>query len=1797
MSNQSLDVFALREHVVREYSSFARSFTRIADQRLSDQVENTYADSRYWPPPLIQINPTYATDGTVAERVGSGDLHPKTGGIFRTGPSDTAGGGGSLSLYTHQAEALAFAHKRESFVVTTGTGSGKSLCFFIPIVDAILRERDHDATKRTRAIVIYPMNALANSQFEELEKYLDNLGPNVPRPVQFKRYTGQESHEERERIAANPPDILLTNFMMLELLMTRQDDLDRKVIGNCAGLRFLVLDELHTYRGRQGADVALLVRRVRERLAPDRLVCIGTSATMVSSGEGTAAQRKATVARVASTLFATRIDAGHVITETLRRRTNPGKTRAHVLPLLHDAVIRASRDGIPDDLSDADLVDHPLAIWVEVTLGIAHDEEQQWHRARPLTIREAADRLASDAGCDTEVAETALRNLLLQANRSEEERRPGPGASPRSFFAFKLHQFISGAGNAYATIEPPATRAITVDGQQFLPGGGNRRLYPVYFCRECGHEYHPVRLMGEPGRQAVMPRGIDDVTPASASRSGTDDADDAGQADTEGFITPVPHGDQGFAFRGEDDDYPDHWLEHDKHGTVRMLAKYREYRARKLTVSPDGRVGSGTEAWFLPGRFRICLRCKATHSGSVRDRNRLASLSGEGRSSATTVLVGSTLRWMHGAGSSIAEHTRKVLGFTDNRQDAALQAGHFNDFLFVSLLRAGFLRALRTAGPDGLRSAEIGLRVQHAIGFGDANDSQDVRREWLLEPTLVGASLQDASRTLRQVLAYRVWFDQRRGWRHTNPNLEQLSLLRVEYAGLEDLARDDAAFATADPILQATTPAHRREIYTVILDYLRKGMAVRSDVLEATELEQVRTRAFSNLRDPWGFADDERLSGSAFLMVATPGRRQSRFRDEELILSGGSRSALGRLLRGARDPRKPSLWPEPQAVRELKLGRFDEIIVALLDIAVRHGLVVSEASPVGDARAWRLQDSCVRFHPAEPLDADGAPPVTLMYFRDLYATLAGLLGTDDHPLFRFEAREHTAQVESERREIREKRFRFGDRERQELANDATLRDLGESSRFLPVLFCSPTMELGVDIAALNAVYLRNIPPTPANYAQRSGRAGRSGQAALALTYCAAQSPHDQYFFRDPKAMVHGQVRPPLLDLANRSLVESHLNAVWLAATGVALDPSIRNILDVGTPGQPVDQNIARPMSADQVRQEARERIIRVIALVRDELTPDAAPWFEDADTLADAIVSGASQLFDHAFDRWRGLLSAAEDQRRQAREVGDSYASPAAEKRMAGIRQRQAQDQIDLLTSDARSSTSDFYTYRYLATEGFLPGYNFPRLPLLAYIPNSAGNRRQTFLQRPRFLALAEFGPRSLVYHEGRAYRVVRAILSLGHAGQVTAETRLPTRAVKICTGCGAGHFADDSLCHACGLPLGDAQIINETYRIENVGTQVAERITANDEERRSQGFDLQTTFEWARRDGTVDVRRGVASDADGTVMGLSYSAGATITRLNKGLRRRASRTQFGFAIDPSSGFWMKTEDEDQPQTLTDPKVVHAQMIVPIVQDTKNALLVQPTAPGVWTQASLATLQHALLRGIEATFQLEEGEVHAEPVPTRDARSGFLLYEATEGGAGVLSRLVSMPDALQHVARAALQTMHFRTAEGEALPASSGDLHDLGAADCANACYRCLLSYFNQLDHELIDRHDHEALSVLLRLARGARTTGLDRSGASAGAGAGAEDPATSDDPVTRWWHTRTVARDLPPPDSRPLEIAGTTISLAWRAEYVVVVPAPTADVTQELGALGFLVIATTADESGWPDALDRLARAVGRTG
>jgi ATP-dependent helicase YprA (DUF1998 family) len=164
-----VDIFHLDRTLVDDYARFARSFTRIRATDIKAQVDEIYATRRFWPEPLISLNPHFERDAAVDELVAEGSLHPNTGRVFCID-------GQPIMLYRHQAQSVAKAAAGQSFVVTTGTGSGKSLCFFIPIIDAAIRAKVAGEAQRTRAIVIYPMNALANSQLEELRKFVDQSG-------------------------------------------------------------------------------------------------------------------------------------------------------------------------------------------------------------------------------------------------------------------------------------------------------------------------------------------------------------------------------------------------------------------------------------------------------------------------------------------------------------------------------------------------------------------------------------------------------------------------------------------------------------------------------------------------------------------------------------------------------------------------------------------------------------------------------------------------------------------------------------------------------------------------------------------------------------------------------------------------------------------------------------------------------------------------------------------------------------------------------------------------------------------------------------------------------------------------------------------------------------------------------------------------------------------------------------------------------------------------------------------------------------------------------------------------------------------------------------------------------------------------------------------------------------------------------------------------------------------------------------------------------------------------------------
>jgi hypothetical protein len=352
-------------------------------------------------------------------------------------------------------------------------------------------------------------------------------------------------------------------------------------------------------------------------------------------------------------------------------------------------------------------------------------------------------------------------------------------------------------------------------------------------------------------------------------------------------------------------------------------------------------------------------------------------------------------------------------------------------------------------------------------------------------------------------------------------------------------------------------------------------------------------------------------------------------------------------------------------------------------------------------------------------------------------------------------------------------------------------------------------------------------------------------------------------------------------------------------------------------------------------------------------------------------------------------------------------------------------------------------------------------------------------------------------------------------------DGKLATTTLILCNRCGASHGADRiERCLACGASLTEGKRLDNIYKIDNVETAPWLRITANDEDRQRRGFDIQTVFQWTQDQGQLDVRRLELANLDGRLLFVDYGNRAKLSRINKGLRRRTESTGDGFKINPLTGSWVPDSNDDDAGETGDIGTAASQRIVPIVEDYKNAMLVRPAWD--FNLSQMATLQHALVRGIEITSELEEGELLGEPLPSRDQRNGILLYEATEGGAGVLNRLVSDAGRISEIALEALKLMHYDFDQ------ETGTLTERPDA-CVAGCYRCLLSYFNQTDHELIDRRDAQVKTFLCEIV-------------AAKAAPVAQTHAARDDS----WQGALAAWGLPPASSRA--IAGETHDLYWPA-------------------------------------------------
>jgi len=670
-----MDAFELRERLIEDYGSYVRSFIRVRDPEIRRRVDEELDGGLLWPEPLIQLNPAFEPGEYIDELVKQGLLHEGCEAIFRGGKEKDPRGK-RLRLHKHQADAVRRARTGESYVLTTGTGSGKSLAYIVPIVDHVLRR---GSGKGIQAIVVYPMNALANSQTKELEKFLHAGFPVGSPPVTFARYTGQESEDQRNQIIANPPDIILTNYVMLELVLTRprEDTLVRRA----EGLRFLVFDELHTYRGRQGADVAMLSRRVRDRVGDHNLLCVGTSATM--SSEGTFQQQQAEVARVASQLFGSTVRPENVIGETLRRAT---KTRDVDDPAFRkDLAARVGDDRRTPAVGYDSFISDPLSIWIESTLGVRwSDESALLVRAKPRRIGGqdgAAEALSSATGVSRTQCESAIKRALLAGYATHDPTTGFP------VFAFRLHQFISKGDTVYATVEPEDRRHITFQCQKFVPGNRARRLLPLAFCRECGQEYYVVqRRAGEGGMDVFEPRDL------------LDNRVDGGGYLYLSTTDPWPELQEDMLDR-----VPEEWREKGD-GQLHLRDAREDDLPIPCAVTPDAHQSpAGVKCHFVPGSFRFCLACGVSYSSRQRSEfGKLTALGSEGRSTATTVLTLSAIRRLK-QDEKLPKHAKKLLSFTDNRQDASLQAGHFNDFVEIGLLRSALISPARAQAASRTR--------------------------------------------------------------------------------------------------------------------------------------------------------------------------------------------------------------------------------------------------------------------------------------------------------------------------------------------------------------------------------------------------------------------------------------------------------------------------------------------------------------------------------------------------------------------------------------------------------------------------------------------------------------------------------------------------------------------------------------------------------------------------------------------------------------------------------------------------------------------------------------------------------------------------------------------------------------------------------------------------------------------------------------------------------------------------------------------------------------------------------------
>ena len=1570
-----MNIFHTHSQIVRDYETYIRSFLNIADPQIRELVESELGKGKLWPEPLLHFNPSFELAGNVSDFTKTGLLHPALADIFK-----------GYSLYRHQIDAIRLGTTGQDFIVTSGTGSGKSLTYIGSIFQHLLLNPESSGVV---GIVVYPMNALINSQHEEFTRYLDNFekATGQPFPISFGQYTGQEKEDKRDEMRKHPPQVLLTNYMMLELLLTRirERPLREAIYDN---LRFLVFDEMHTYRGRQGADVALLIRRIKARCSRE-VSCIGTSATMVSGG--TISQQRVQVAKVAELLFGRTFSPDQIVIETLTRSLSGTAT---IPP--ESRLAAAIKAGVNLDDNADRLTAHPVAIWLENRIALEEDVEGTLVRRKPQRFSEIFDALSKESGESPDHCKEFLVALLQWINAVNQ--RLQDAGQRYTVLPYKLHQFISQTGSVYTTLDQDDNRFITLEPGVYKQDEERKKpIFANVFSRASGEAFVCVSRSGN----NLEPREF---------REFSDD-----EETTDGYLIV---GEDLLSLWDPTEDFeylPESWLRVTKKGVMPDSKKKASFPC-KLYFDEFGSCSETTPmkwwGWFMKAPLLFDPTGGVFFDTKTNEGTKLTRLGSEGRSTSTTITAFSILNQLDESGYPARD--QKLLSFTDNRQDAALQAGHFNDFVQVVRLRAGIHKALLDAPGNELSFATIGERVFQALAlpFLDfANRNEDpafanVRRNY--------------EQCFQNYLFYRVLADLKRSWRIILPNLEQCALLNIEYLQLNEVVADDTAWQDM-PLLNELSHSDRHDFLRTILDFYRLEYAIHSEnYLTQSKVKENEKQFREMLRPPWTLDRNENLREPFFIRYDPLPKSAKLFSK-----SMGPASALGKFIK---------LFVRQRGLEiDLKGERYRAFILSLMDRLEQADYLKSQPARSDkndeikiyrlkiEKIIWRLGDGkTVKADVIKRRSYKRQAPRPNEFFREMYRR-------DFSKMKRLRGEDHTGQLGTDTRIAREDAFRDGS---------------------ISALFCSPTMELGIDIGGLSVVHLRNAPPNPANYAQRSGRAGRSGQGALIFTYCSSYSPHDRHYFQHQGELVAGAVQPPRIDLCNQELLLTHLNALAISETGLpgledqgGARPSIMRFIED-------DGNLMA--LAPEVRSGLAimpgtfEEIKSFFKLVIKDFAPglegNAAGWFSDQ--WVEQNLSHLADHLDQSLNRWRSLYRSARSLLSRATLTIDRGHLPNDVLRKQQNIQKQANRQLNLLCNDldGRSTElSEFYPYRYLASEGFLPGYNFTRLPLRVFLPTS--DTSGEFISRPRSIALREFGPLNIIYHNGRKYRVTQLVSQ--DVESALTEARISKK---------AGYFLtpdqkDLEICPFTGLNLGDnanKEHLHHLLEMTETRAEEVDRISCEEEERVSRGFEIKTYF--SVDGGHLErIKKAIVRSSENILLNLRFVPAARLVHVNYQWRSQQSD---GFPLGLISGDWRSSipePDSNYKETF--------QLVKLWASNLADALYIEPVQPLGLSPAGVITLEHALKRAIENVFQVEPNEIGVVTIGDPEAPN-ILIYEASEGSLGILSQFVDCVEVFHQVIEQAFILCRYDDEEYKA-PASYDDL----------------LSYYNQRDHKIIDRH------------------------------------------------------------------------------------------------------------------------------